>query len=411
MRFLLINQHYPPDPAPTGTLLSELARTLAARGHDITVLTGHPTYDEARETKPPKTETREGVRVVRLPILPRTSGFWGRLVHYASFAFSILGAGFRERRPHAILAFSSTPLGGGLSTLLLSRARGIPFIYCVQDVYPDIAVAVGVLRPGFLAGVARCIEGVTWRCAHRLVLIGHDLEQSVRSRGVHPEKIAVIPNWADPERIRPVSGRAIRREAGVGDDDFVVGYAGNFGRSQDLETILEAARLIEENIERLRDKGWRPVKFLLVGGGTRAQEIREYARRWGSVRVLPLQRESRVSEVLSAADLSLVPLRKGLTRLSVPSKIYSIVASGRAVGASVDPGSEVERIIREAECGFWVEPGDAESLAREILHLAKDAERVAQYGKNARAWAERHGTLEQAANAYESLLVRAASKR
>ncbi|HET9886116.1 MAG TPA: glycosyltransferase, partial [bacterium] len=142
----------------------------------------------------------------------------------------------------------------------------------------------------------------------------------------------------------------------------------------------------------------------------RAQEIREHARRWGSVRVLPLQRESRVSEVLSAADLSLVPLRKGLTRLSVPSKIYSIVASGRAVGASVDPGSEVERIIREAECGFAVEPGDAPSLAREILQLAQDAERVAQYGKNARAWAERNGTLEQAANAYESLLVRAASE-
>lgn len=411
MRFLLINQHYPPDPAPTGTLLSELARTLAARGHEITVLTGRPTYDEARETKLPRIEVCDGVRVVRLPIFPRTAGIWGRVAHYTSFAFSILGAGFRERRPNAILAFSSTPLGGGLSTLLLSRARGIPFVYCVQDVYPEIAVAVGVLRPGFLSWIARCIEGATWKSAHRLVLIGHDLEQSARSRGVHPDKIAVIPNWADPERIRPVSGRAIRREAGVGDEDFVVGYAGNFGRSQDLETILEAARLIEENIERTRDKGWRPVKFLLVGGGTRAQEIREYARRWGSVRVLPLQRESRVSEVLSAADVSLVPLRKGLARLSVPSKIYSIVASGRAVGAAVDPGSEVERIIREAECGFCVDPGDAKSLAREILHLAKDAERVTRYGQNARAWAERHGTLEQAANAYESLLVRAASKR
>jgi len=411
VRFLLINQHYPPDPAPTGTLLSELARTLATRGHEITVLTGHPTYAEAREAKPPAVETREGVRIVRLPILPRTRGIWGRLAHYASFAFSILGAGIRERRPHAILAFSSTPLGGGLSTLLLSRVRRVPFVYCVQDVYPDIAVAVGVMRPGFLTAMARTVEGATWKRAHRLVVIGHDLVQSARSRGVDPERISVIPNWADLERIRPVSGRAIRREAGVGEEDFVVGYAGNFGRSQDLETILEAARLIEENGERTKEKGWRPVKFLLVGGGARAEEIREYARRWGSVRVLPLQRESRVSEVLGASDLSLVPLRKGLARLSVPSKIYSIVASGRAVGAAVDPGSEVERIVREAECGFWVEPGNAQALAREILQLAKDSERAAQYGKNARAWAERYGTLEQAANAYESLLVRAATMR
>jgi colanic acid biosynthesis glycosyl transferase WcaI len=151
------------------------------------------------------------------------------------------------------------------------------------------------------------------------------------------------------------------------------------------------------------------VKFLLVGGGTRAAEIHELASGLESVRVLPLLEEERVPEVLAAADVSLVPLRQGLSRLSVPSKIYSIVASGRAVGSAVDPGSEVERIVREADCGFAVPPGDAQALAREILLLAGDRGRAIRCGKNARTWAEMHGNLDRAADAYESVLMHAAA--
>jgi colanic acid biosynthesis glycosyl transferase WcaI len=420
LSFLFVNQHYPPDPAPTGTLLAELARALAARGHSIRVLTGRPTYEEARRTRVPREEIQGGVHVVRLPILPRARGAAGRFAHYVSFALALVVAGLRGPRPRAILAFSSTPLVGGLASLALARLRGVPWIYVVQDVYPEVAVALGVLRPrGIATRIAAWIESASWRGASRVVLIGKDLVDVARARGVRPERITVIENWVDVSRIRPRAESELRREAHIEDDAFVVQYAGNLGRSQDLDTVLAAADLVERTLaadaaigaggveSEARRRAPR-VRFLLVGSGARAAEMRGRAERLEHLRVLPFQPEDRLADVLAAADLALVPLRSGLTRFSVPSKVYSILASGRAIGAAIDAGSEVARIVDEAECGFRVDPGDAEGLAAEILRLAKDPPRAARWGSNARHWVERHGTLERAATAYESILTEVA---
>jgi colanic acid biosynthesis glycosyl transferase WcaI len=222
-------------------------------------------------------------------------------------------------------------------------------------------------------------------------------------------------------RIRPVEAADLRREAGIEPDAFVVQYAGNFGRSQDLEAILDAARLVEVTTRGaamhtasgpdVPPGTIPPIRFLLVGGGAREDAVRARARDVPNVRLLPYQSEERVPEVLSAADVALVPLQRGLARFSVPSKIYSILASGRAVGAAIDAGSEVARIVEEAECGFRVEPGDARALAEEILCLAADRGRAARCGRNARSWSERRGGLDRAATAYESLLTRVAACR
>ncbi len=413
MSFLFLNQHYPPDPAPTGTLLAELARSLAARGHEIHVLTGRPTYEEARRTAVPHEELRDGVHVHRLPLLPRGRSAASRLAHYLSFAIASLVAGLCAPRPSAILAFSSTPLAGGLAARAIAWARRAPLVYVVQDVYPDVAVALGVLPArGLSTRIAAWIESCTWRRASRLVLIGTDLAALARERGVAPERIAVIENWVDVARIRPCAESRLRRELRIEEHAFVVQYAGNFGRSQDLDTVLEAARLVELELcaasPASRDSGSHAVpivRFLLVGSGTRAGEIRARCAERANMHVAPLQPEERVGDVLAAADLALVPLRRGLSRYSVPSKVYSILASGRPVGAAIDSDSEVARIVDEAECGFRVDPGDAAGLASEILRLARDRERSAQFGKNARDWVERKGTLERAAAAYESLLT------
>lgn len=340
----------------------------------------------------------------------RTNGALGRLVHYASFAFSLLAAGIRGPKPDAILAFSSTPLFGGIASLALARLRRVPLVYVVQDVHPDIALALGLLSPGIASRFAGLLERATWRGATRLVLIGRDLEEVARTRGVDPARIAIVANWADLARIRPISGSAIRRAANLEEDAFVVQYAGNFGRSQDLDSVLEAARRVERELSREK-AATRPVRFLFVGGGARAAEIRTRAESLSNVRVLGFQPAERVSEVLAAADVSLVPLQAGLSRFSVPSKVYSILASGRAVGAAVDAGSEVARLIDEADCGFRIDPGDPDALAREILRLARDPERAAFLGANGRRWAEERGGLDRAAESYEAVLTQAAQCR
>ncbi|MGH2570067.1 MAG: glycosyltransferase, partial [bacterium] len=151
MKLLLINQHYPPDPGATGRLTAQLAEKLARGGHEVTVLTGRPTYEEAKGMPAPREEAREGVRVIRLPLLARRSGPIGRALHYLSFAISLVVGGLRVPRPHAVLAYSSTPLFGGVAALLFARLKRCPLVYGVNDVYPEMAIALGVLREGPLA--------------------------------------------------------------------------------------------------------------------------------------------------------------------------------------------------------------------------------------------------------------------
>jgi colanic acid biosynthesis glycosyl transferase WcaI len=405
MRLLLVNQHYPPDSGATGRLLAQLAEALAARGHEVEVLTGRPTYAEARGVPALRRETVRGVRIHRLPMLPRRNGALSRTLHYLAFAVSSLVAGLFHRRPDAVLAFSSTPMFGGVAAAALARAKRCPFVYVVQDVYPEIAQAMGVVRGKPLAAFARFLEATAWRAAARVVLIGDDLHGVAASRAVEGARLATIANWADLDTIRPLEQSAFRAEQGFGADDFVVEYAGNFGRSQDLDAVLEAARLVEERTAGAGTAGSGRVRFLLVGEGSASVEVRRRARGLPNVSVAPYQPEERLGEVLAAADLSLIPLRSGLTRYCVPSKVYSILASGRPVGASLDDDSEVARIVEEGRCGFRVDPEDPAAMAEEILALACDRDRAREMGRNGRAYGEKKATLERAVKEYEALLT------
>lgn len=397
MRILLVNQHYPPDSGATGRLLAQLAEGLKARGHEVSVITGRPTYEEARDAEAPAREVQGGVRIVRVPILPRREGTLGRVLHYLSFALSMFLTGCFLRRPDVVLAFSSTPMFGGVACRLLAALRRAPFVYVVQDVYPEIAEALGAVRSPRVASVARWLETRAWRGAARVVLIGDELRPIARARAVGEDRLATIPNWADVERIRPLDISRFRQEMGFSAEDFVVEYAGNFGHSQDLDTLLRAAGLVAA------EQG--DVQFLLVGDGSRAEFVRRAARQLPNVRVAPFQPEERLEDVLAAADLSVIPLRSGLTRFCVPSKVYSILASGRPVGAAVDADSEVARLVRDGDCGFRVDPDDAESMAREILRLARDREMARGQGRRGREAGERCGSRERALSDYENLLV------
>ncbi|MFN8179866.1 MAG: glycosyltransferase family 4 protein [bacterium] len=397
MRILLVNQHYPPDGGATGRLLADLAEGLAARGHDVTVLTGRPTYPSPSEPAAPGHERLRGVDVVRVPMAPRREGALGRGLHYLSFAVASTWRGFLVPRTDAVVAFSSTPVFGGLSALLLARAKRCPLVYCVQDVHPEMAAALGALRSRAVVGLLRRLEGLAWRGAARLVVIGDDLRSAAADRGVDARRVVTIRNWADTSRIVPQERSAFRRELGLGDEHFVVQYAGNLGRAQDLDTVVAASELAHRADDRVR--------LMLVGGGCAAANLARTAEVARGVVVAELQPEERVGDVLAAADVSLVPLREGLARWCVPSKVYSILASGRPVGAVVDAGSEVARVVEEAHCGFRVDPGDVASLAREILRLSSDRGATRRLGGNGRAWLETDGALRRALDQYEATLV------
>lgn len=381
--------------------MAELAAALASRGHEAILVTGRPSYPEARRLPAPSRERCGGVTIHRVPTLPRREGKLGRGLHYLSFASSALLRALTLPRPDVVLAFSSTPFFGGPAAALLAAAKRCPLVYCVQDVHPEISVALGALREGSLVRWMRRFETITWRAAARVIVIADDLAEGAASRGVDAARLVTVRNWADPSHITPGSGSVLRDRLGFAPDDFVVQYAGNFGRAQDLETVLEAARLAGRKDGR--------VKLLLVGAGSGQGSIERRALRVPGAVVVPFQPEAQVSDVLAAADLALVPLHRGLTRWCVPSKIYSILASGRPVGAILDAGSEVARVVESADCGFRVDPGDVAGLARHILDLASDRARATRYGANARRWLEHEATLARAVSEYEAVLAAACS--
>jgi glycosyltransferase involved in cell wall biosynthesis len=209
-------------------------------------------------------------------------------------------------------------------------------------------------------------------------------------------RVAVIPNWADASRLAPQESSALRDRLGYSADDFVVQYAGNLGRAQDLRTVSRA-------VERARREEPR-VKLLIVGGGSGEQDLVRSMASMPGVRHIPFQPERDVADVLAAADLSIVPLRAGLSRWCVPSKVYSILASGRPVGAMLDAESDVARLVQCADCGFRVDPGDDRSLAREIVRLARGRGEARRLGRNGRDWMEREGGLDSAIERYSGLL-------
>ncbi|MCB1026826.1 MAG: glycosyltransferase family 4 protein, partial [Microthrixaceae bacterium] len=206
-------------------------------------------------------------------------------------------------------------------------------------------------------------------------------------------KVKVIPNFVDTERVQPGGGEAYRAEFGLG-DRTVVTYAGNVGLSQPVELLVEVAR-------RMADRS--DVVFVVNGGGTSLESVRHAAEGLDNVVFVPMQPRERLSEVLAAGDIHTILLKHGLARSSVPSKLYSILAAGRPVVASVDADTEVTRVLADAEAGLATSPGSVDELHRAITTLIDDPERRRGMGSSGRRWVERWLSPAAVAEAYEGL--------
>jgi colanic acid biosynthesis glycosyl transferase WcaI len=270
-------------------------------------------------------------------------------------------------------------------------------VFNVQDVFPDVVVDLGKLTDPRLVRAARWLERTTYARAAAVTVLSEDLRANVAAkvRPDHRDDVRVIPNFVDTDAIRPLPrGTAYRRELGIGDDQTVVLYAGNVGFSQSVDLLVEAARRLVHRSELV---------FVVNGGGSGLAEIRESAAHLPNVRFAPYQPRERLPEVLASGDLHVVLLRTGLATASVPSKTYSILAAGRPLLASIDPGTEVTRVVAAAGCGVSVGPDDADALTSAVEALVSDHDGLAAMGSRGRAWVERWVSAAAVAEAYEVL--------
>jgi colanic acid biosynthesis glycosyl transferase WcaI len=404
LRLIVLCPHFAPDIAPTGVVMTRIIDELAKRGHELHVITAAPWYREHRvergfETRWWRVERTEWGTISRVNPFPgkSKSNILRRAIGFVLFSLLVgvrgLLAGGRGR-VDGVLAMSP-PLTLGVTGWLVRAVRGGRLVFNIQDVFPDAAIETGAITNPLVVSVARWLEKFSYRRSDDVVALSEDLAANMRAK-LGPRdghRVRVIPNFVDTVAIAPASrNNSYRADLGIGDEPVVM-YAGNVGYSQSLELMIEAARAIPAT------------QFVINGDGSARESLEERARGLANVRFVDYQPIERLPEVLAAADVHVVPLRKGLARVSVPSKSYSVLSAGRALLAAIDPGTEIPRLLADSGGGIAVAPDDPTAFIAALREMLADPERLSAMGRGGRAWVERHVSPSGVAVAYESLFL------
>jgi colanic acid biosynthesis glycosyl transferase WcaI len=267
----------------------------------------------------------------------------------------------------------------GLPIWWLSMIRPTPWIYRIHDLYPDAIVRLGISSSTFVITIMQKMENYCYRHAELVPVVTERFRERLIGLGVPDRKLIVLPDWEDTDYILPMSRQnAFRNQIGV-DAKFVVLYGGNIGRSQGLQTLIQAAERLSDN-ERIH--------FLVVGEGADKQHIMNMIseKKLQNVAVLSYQSADQIPQVYAAADVGLVMLRAGVAPEWVPAKTYSIMASGRPVLAVVDRDSACWELITTLKCGICVEPGDVDALSAAVSRLAQENTLLTSMGQAGRAY-------------------------
>jgi len=411
LRLVVLGPHVAPDTAPTGRVLTRLVDELVGRGHHVDVIAALPWY--RRHAIEPgwtgrwvRTDTTDGGTITRVQPFPGgdRSDLLRRAIGFVGFSLLATVAGVRAggwgRRADAVIAMSP-PLSLGVAGRLVAWSHRAPFVFNVQDVFPDAAVATGAVTNRQVIAAARMVERLSYRLADAVTVLSDDVHDNVVAK-VPPSQAATvhtIPNFVDTATIRPMDRRTDRRaELALGDGPVVL-YAGNLGFSQSLDLVLAAARTLPD------------VTFLLNGDGAARPALEQRASGLANVRFAGFVPQRRLGELLATGDVHVVPLGAGLGAVSVPSKIYSILAAGRPVVASVDAGTEIARILDRSGGGLSVAPGDAEAFTEAICALVDDPDGAAAMGASGRRWVESTVSPAAVAERYEALVGELAARR
>ena len=410
MNLLVLCPHFAPDVAPTGEVMSAIAAALADRGHRLHVVTALPWYrhhkvEDGWGGRPWRTESTDWGWITRLHPFPTDkTNIPARAVAFGGFtAMSVVAATATRMRPDAVMVMSP-PLPLGVAGWLAATFRRAPFVFNVQDVFPDVAVELGAITNPRVIAAASALEKFLYRRSDAVTVLSEDLRDNVGGKlGTHrPERVHVIPNFVDTERIAPADRmNSYREQYGLGDRTVVL-YAGNVGLSQSLDLLVEAAR-------RFRDRD--DVVFVVNGGGSAKDALVESAAGLDNLKFIEMQPRERLPEVLAAGDLHVVPLKRGLARSSVPSKLYSILAAGRPVLASVDAGTEVATTIERALAGVSVPPEDPDAFCAALTDLLDDPARRTAMGESGRAFVEGWVSPAAVGASYETLFEQVRRER
>ncbi len=389
MKVLFLTPYFPPETGAPQTRIYELGLRLSRMGHEVSVLTTFPNYPSGIVPKPWRGYLYwhgrdQGMDVYRVwSYTTPNKGFVRRVVGHLSFACSSALVAPLLGKVDAIVV-ESPPLFDGFSAIWLGLVKRAPYLFTVADLWPESAVQMGVLKNRFLIWISKQIELLFYRRAGALLAITEGIRKKIVADGIDSSKVLLFQNAVDAEFFRPDVEGDVRRALGLPPGDFMVLYAGTLGLAHNLGCVLDAARLCQgENQSRIR--------FVLAGDGAEKEALQQKAAELALKNVLfpaPYPK-SRMPQVLNAADCVVISLRDlGIFRGALPTKLFEAMACAKPVVLAVR--GEAEDVVRRANCGICVKPGDAAAMRHALLQIANNPAEAKAMGMRGREYVMEH---------------------
>ena len=398
-KLLIVTQFFPPDYAATGQLIQELAEQLSTKNVRVNIFTGQPGY-AYEQSEAPGLEMSKNITVRR----SKFKQFYSKRIRSKTLngiIFTLRSAWYLFRNAHrhdAVILTTAPPflsIVGYLANLLLK----LDYICLIYDLYPDVVIELGVIsQRNPIAKLWNWMNGAIWHRSKEIVVMSETMKQRITAK--HPaiaHKISVIHNWADPAWIKPIPKQEnwFAQQHQI-KDKFTVLYSGNLGHCHDMDTILDAAKLLKHE----------SVQFVFIGAGAKYQQCQDTVveHKLNNCLFLPYQDRANLPYSLTACDLALVSITPGLEGVVAPSKVYGIMAAGKAIAAVCEPHSYLRTIINNAHCGMAVDNQHSQELAEFILTLAKNPGLTKNMGDAGRNYLQQHFTPQKIAQQYCNVL-------
>ena len=410
MRILIYTSNYDPEPIGIAPLMTELAEGLVIRGHKVRVVTCMPNYPQRHiydgyKGKLYLTEKRNGVIVQRSYVWVRHKpGLIDRVLSDGSFVLVSFLQALKGKRPD-IIFLTVPPLPGSIAVAILSFVYKCPIILNVQDLLPDTAIQVGLLKNKVIIRLFKVLEKLAYRMSDAICIISEDFLHNLKSKGVPAHKIIYIPNWVDTNFIctLPKKESFFRNKYDLL-EKFIVMYSGNIALTQGLQTAIEAAALL---------KHIKDIIFIIVGEENALAELKELCieKELQNVLLLPFQPRDQLPDMLAAADVGLVFQKKNVISLNMPSKIPLLLASGRPIIASVPLSGATAQVISKSRGGINVFPESPAALAQAVQFLYQDSWQLMKLGERGRQYAIDNFSSEKIIDEYESLFINISQRK
>ncbi len=386
MRVLFLDSYFKPEKTSGAHFAENLRQGLAEKGHTIQVYAPTPTRgvsDEVRreykKNRKKEKELNGAVDIYRFALYREGRNSLARALRYGILELQLLWFGLWARNVDLIPMGSTPPINGLIATVI-KKLRKIPYVYTVQDLFPESLVSAGMTKKGSLLWkIGNWVSDITYRNANHIITISEGMKNALVAKGVPEDKITVIYNWIDTEQTKPVdrTENPLFEEFNLSRDCFYVTYAGNLGNSQNVELLVDCAEALKDRTD---------IRFVIFGDGSEKEKIKKRIAETGMTNIclLPMQPVEKVSQVYSLGDASFVICKKGVGGGAFPSKAASIMATGTPVIASFDMDSDLCRVVQEGQAGICVAPEDPDAAVAVILQLYEDKQLCARLGENAR---------------------------